>query len=151
MSDTTVWDKLLTKLLARRTRGAHVKVGVLGDAGNKDHGGGVTVVDIAMIHEFGAPGANIPERSFIRDTMTKEQKRIGNIAGKVAVKVVTGTMPVVKALDILGLAAVSMVKKNMTGSIPPPLQAATIEAKGSSKPLIDTGQLLSSITHEVIT
>lgn len=139
------------RMLESRTKGSHVKVGVLGANADKDHGGGNSVVDIAMIHEFGAPAANIPERSFIRSTMVNQKGKIAAIAGKISVKVLTKNMSVPKALNILGIAAVSMIKRTITKSVPPPLKPDTVKAKGSSKPLIDTGQLLNSITHEVIT
>jgi len=46
-----------------------------------------------------------------------------------------------------------VAQAKMTGKIdtwiPPPLAESTIKAKGSSQPLVDTGQLYIQISHEV--
>ncbi|MDF7681191.1 hypothetical protein PT300_11600 [Enterobacteriaceae bacterium ESL0689] len=41
------------------------------------------------------------------------------------------------------------VKRKIQSGIAPPLDPKTIARKGSSRPLIDTGNLLQSITYEV--
>jgi phage gpG-like protein len=69
-----------------------------------------------------------------------------------------GKGTVQKAIDLarnqIGVNGVSMVKKGIVGGAPggkefAPLSDWTKERKGSSKPLIDTGDLLGSITHEL--
>ncbi|MDR1977929.1 MAG: phage virion morphogenesis protein [Synergistaceae bacterium] len=55
----------------------------------------------------------------------------------------------------VGFAGVAAVKKGIVSGAPggetfEPLQALTVWAKGSSKPLIDHGDLVGSITHENI-
>ena len=53
----------------------------------------------------------------------------------------------------VGLAGVAAVKKGIRSGAPggekfEPLQALTVWVKGSSKPLIDSGDLIGSITHD---
>jgi hypothetical protein len=64
--------------------------------------------------------------------------------------VIAGKVPNVRvALDRLGAKFVGDIQRRIKAHIPPPLQQSTIDRKGSSTPLIDTGVLWSSITHEV--
>ena len=51
-----------------------IKIGVLSTSPSRDDG--VDAVYLASIHEFGAPNANIPERSFLRKTMINYKDKI---------------------------------------------------------------------------
>lgn len=134
--------------------GLRVNVGVLASKGGLEiHGpdGDITLIEIAAIHEFGSPAANIPERSFIRRTFINKEKEIAAAIGKAATAVAYG-MDAKKALDIVGLYMSTEVKKTVTAGehIPPPLQPATIARKGSDRPLVDTGRLVQSVSWEVV-
>lgn len=126
-----------------------VKVGVLGSAGNHEH---ITMVELAAIHEFGSPKNNIPERSFIRSTLEEKHKEIAQMISQLAAQIVSGKLNSYRAHEILGAWAASAVKNKITQGphIPPPLKPGTIKAKGSSRPLVDTGRLVQSITYEVV-
>jgi hypothetical protein len=53
----------------------------------------------------------------------------------------------------LGLAGVFLEGKmaeKITGRLSPPLHPYTVRKKGSSQPLIDTGEMLSQLDHKVI-
>lgn len=130
----------------------YVKVGVLGGAKDARQGGEIGNVELAMIHEFGSPKAGIPERSFIRSTF--EMGKAGYVADfrRLLVAVVEGKMTVPRALGLMGLKISSDIKKRVTSGtgIPPPNAPSTIAAKGSSRPLIDTGRLVNSVSHEVV-
>jgi phage gpG-like protein len=153
VSDDRAWRKILKTIGKMVSSDPHVRVGVLADkGGSAGHGdGGMTVLQVATIHEFGAPAAGIPERSFIRSTATNKEPEAAKMAERLAKAVVEGRMKPEKALDIYGTWFAAEVKKTITEQdIPPPLQPETIERKGSSKPLVDSGQLVQSITHEVV-
>ena len=45
---------------------SRVKVGIQGREAAEIHAGGLPTVALATIHEFGAPNADIPSRSFLR-------------------------------------------------------------------------------------
>lgn len=155
--DKRVWVKLLKRITRSRAR---VRVGVLqsGDGGTVH--GEITMVELAAIHEFGAPKANIPERSFIRRTFIDNRGELKQMQAQLARAIITGGkgvnqhttgMTVRGAMEILGTWGAAKVKNTISQTdIPPPLKEATIAAKGSSKPLVDTGQLLQSITYEVV-
>ena len=65
-------DRKLRALMKRLAGAEHniVNVGILQSGGaSRRHAGGASIVEIAASHEFGAPAAGIPERSFIRRTL----------------------------------------------------------------------------------
>jgi hypothetical protein len=153
-SDTRVWDAIMKRVReAARTGGAHVRVGVLASqgGGGTTEDGKITMVELAAIHEYGSPAAGIPQRSFIRRALAwNSGPWLPAFVSKLAKGVLVGKMSEERALEILGARAVAEVKKTITGSeIPPPLRPATIAAKGSSRPLVDSGRLLGSISYEV--
>lgn len=133
----------------------HVKVGVLASkGGNAEHADdGITMIELAAIHEFGSPAANIPERSFIRRTFTFKRIQLDPLQRKLAKALVLGKITPIVAMNMLGQWAAAQVKRTITADepIPPPLKPATIAAKGSTRPLVDTGRLVGAISYEVST
>lgn len=125
--------------------GMSVKVGVLGAAGVE---GETSIVDIALIHELGAPRAGIPERSFLRSTFEAKSRQIGRLAEQMAKKAYEG-QGVEQSLNLMGTYLVAEIRKTIAARITPPLKEATITRKGSDLPLVDTGQLINSITYTV--
>lgn len=151
--DVKVRDRGLNKLLevARSLPGkASVKVGVFAGAGTggDTREGGLTNVEIAAIHEFGAAEANIPERSFIRATFDRNGPKYRAMIVKLLPRVLAGKLDLDAMLDIVGQQIVADINNYVRGEgVPPPLAQATIDRKGSSRALIDTGRLLASITY----
>lgn len=151
--DDTIWRRIM-RFAASRTPEAqesHVKVGVIASqGGSAQHSdSGLSVLEIAAVHEFGAPSVGIPERSFIRRTFANKSAEMAKICGQLAAQFLAG-LPLEKALGKLGLWGQNAVKQTITkDGVPPPLKPATIKRKGSSRPLVDTGQLLNSITFKV--
>lgn len=147
-----IWSKLYQMMLAQGKQDAHVRVGVLASqGGGATHpGSDITMIELAAIHEFGSPAAGIPERSFIRSTFADQNKLLTVLRG-VAKSIVEGKSTIKRGLGLVGVWAAAAVKATITeGKVEPPLEASTIAAKGSSLPLVDTGRLLGSITHEVV-
>lgn len=126
-----------------------VKVGVLASNGAQQHGDSdATIAEIAACQEFGTE--TIPERSFLRAGLHTRVAELRATQAKLAKAFIEGKLDGKRALGLLGAWAQSAVKAQIVQhDIPPPLAAATIAAKGSSKPLVDTGQLLNAITWAV--
>lgn len=151
------WKALLKRVTPLGEYAAHV--GVLAAKGGNDvhkasaaEGKPITLLELAAIHEFGSPRAGIPERSFIRRTFNEPegQKELRDLYARLARVVVTGKMSAEKAIELLGMKMVAMVRNRiLVNWIPPPNAPATVEKKGSSRPLVDTGQLVNAITYEV--
>jgi hypothetical protein len=135
-----------------RAKAAEViaKVGIFGDTTeNQRTDGPLTNVEIGTVHEFG--GGNVPERSFLRSTLrVNREKYKATIAAGVQA-IAKGRATLHQVLEVVGMQAAHDVKARITqgAGIPPPLAPATVAAKGSSRPLVDTGQLVNSITHRV--
>ena len=146
-----VWKKIRKIMLRAAAEKRFVKVGVLASKdGDAQVAPGFTMVDLATTHEFGSPSAGIPERSFIRATFA-DTTALEKVTKPLAKALVTGKLSMRDALDKLGLWGATAVKKFITAGDPiaPPLKAATITAKGSDRPLVDTGRLVGSIQWEI--
>lgn len=120
-----------------------LKVGVQGTEASRVHGQ-VTIVDIAAIHEFGL--GDVPERSWLRAWYDENEAEAIAKIRKGMEKVIAGEYTVETVMTALGAWAVASIQARITKGISPPLEPATIAAKGSSVPLIDTGLFRSSIT-----
>lgn len=148
-----VWQKIRKRMDVLKAEGPHVKIGVFQSAGTEP-GGDISLVELAAIHEFGSPAANIPERSFLRSTFSEGDKKKALVAvtKKLAKKLITGKITTDRALDVLGQWGVAAVKSNITtgDGIPPPNAEGTIRKKKSSRPLVEHGHLLNSITYQKV-
>lgn len=145
------WRDLLKRV--EKMSSSRLRVGIFGDEGGSvDAGDGISLVEIGAIHEYGAPNANIPERSYIRRTFRQKEGELREMIGKVAKAIVLGKISAHRGLDILGAWTSSEIKKTITTGphIPPPLKRATALRKGSDRPLVDTGRLVGAITWKVI-
>lgn len=126
-----------------------VKAGVLAKDGSKQHSEGITVFQIGMIHEFGVPEKNIPRRSFIRVPIENNIKEITKLIENNHKLVSENSMSAKVALDRIGLKAQNTIKESFRNNDWKANSEATIKRKGSSRPLIDTGQLIGSISYIV--
>lgn len=142
----------------KKLKQGYVKAGVLASEKERDSGE-VTNVDLAIIHEFGSPAANIPERSFVRSTFTKHRQEYSAELKKLAGSLAKGDARKT-AENILGLVGAKMAAdmKNTIADGLSPANAPDVYARklakgtaaGLPKPLVDTGQLLNSITWDVV-
>jgi len=144
----------LKKALAE-VRGSSLRVGLIaGKGGDTSHTDDSTrkmsIADIAAIHEFGSPKRRIPERSFLRSTFEENRNRYVNLLGRLLRQLAEGKMGVEKLLNVLGLKISTDVRKKITvEGVKPKNAPATIAAKKSDRPLVDTGQLARAITYAV--
>jgi hypothetical protein len=122
-------------------KGGRVRVGVFDGE----------IAKIAMIHEYGAPRANIPERSFIRSTVAERKTEMQSVMARVVRALIAKQIDRTRALSLIGAWLQGAIKAQITvnGTFLP-LAVATIRRKGSDKPLIDTGQLVNSITFVIV-
>lgn len=136
---------------------ASVTVGVFGEEGEKQaEGEPITMVELAAVHEF---GLGVPERSFIRSYFDANADRVSTALLKICkaqleLAVREGrpstNSELRRVLSKLGLFMVGEIQARIgNGEITPELAEKTIQRKGSSTPLVDTGQLRSSITYEI--
>jgi phage gpG-like protein len=146
LNDDKRQQQRLEKLLKKAQRQPHVAVGILQDEERED---GFSMVDLAMVHEYGSQARNIPPRSFIRSTCDAKRKEHLELIRKFQWKILLGRITAQQALTQLGEVVSKDMVKTINNGIEPRLEARTVKRKGSSKPLIDTGRLKGSLTHEI--
>ena len=138
------------KALAKQVFGIKkplVNVGIHAAEGSKiPKGGKATVLEYGTYNEF---GLGVPERSFIRGTADAKGKEWRDFAASRMRLVIKGELTKEQALEQMGLRFQSNMQKRISDGISPPNAPSTIAKKGSSKPLIDTGTLRSSITYSI--
>lgn len=156
MVGVTVDDKGLDRLRValRDLSATEVFVGILASGkaneAHKDEDGNDTVAtqqDVGTWMEFGT--GHVPERSFLRETIAVKRNEIETRLAAEVRKVLTGKQGVDAAMEHVGQFVVGLCQARIKEGIGPELDQSTIDRKGSSTPLIDTGQLRSSITYEV--
>ena len=165
--DKRKWDEIRRGFT---TSAARVKVGVLVDsthaaketAKGAKQSQGISMLELAAIHEFGSPAAGIPQRSFIRATVDGKRSEINEQIEAIVGRAIKSLLArdsvteesiresVKKSLGLLGAKVVSMMRATIRANIPPPLRPATIARKGSSTALVDTGQLINVLSWSVI-
>lgn len=143
MSGVTVDKRAYRKLynLLNKVDGASVSVGWFdGD-----------IATIAAVQEFGSPKRNIPPRPAVRQAFENHRGELAALQAKIARALVEGKLTEARAMQLLGMWAVGAIKATITSEGKfAPLAPATIRAKGTAKPLIDTGQLVASVTFQVV-
>jgi hypothetical protein len=158
-SNDVVWRKLYKRALEMRAVKAHV--GVLASKGGSSphEGSALTLAELAAVHEFGTGDGHVPERSFIRSTFfVRVSDKLRTVVAAITRAILEKDMEVRRGIGQLGAWGASEVKNTITqneadGYGPytyPPLADSTIARKGSSKPLVDTRQLVNAITWEIV-
>lgn len=148
--DRTKWQKLLAQ--AYGLSRLHVRVGVLASKGGSAKEGDFTIAELAAVHEFGTADGHIPERAPVRTTFyVRAKQELADMQAKLAKAIITKGMDPKRAMGILGSWGANAIKKTITGGdgLPPPNAPSTIAAKGSSRPLVDTGMLKAAYSYEV--
>jgi hypothetical protein len=125
-----------------------VQVGMFAKVGDK-------VLTKAIVNEFGTTKAGknnniiIPERSFIRSTYNKQYKKVGERFNQIFVSISKGNYNIIPKLKLIGIEQETETKKTITDMKTPANAPSTIAKKGSSNPLIDTGEMRSKVSNEV--
>ncbi len=138
-----------------------VFVGLPKEKATKKYQDGMSVIRIGAIHEYGM--GNNPQRSFLRVPFAENKKEIDEFIQK-RFKMSGKEISPIQALEQIGVFAEgiskkSFVKNNWVANAPitisggwmrsPSGKPFKVKGKGSSKPLIDTGNLRDSITSIV--
>jgi hypothetical protein len=139
------YRKLIDKVF--KLQKPKVAVGIFEADGQASAGEGVTLIEVAVINEFG--GGNVPARSFLRGWFDENKERAQKTLMKLLADCLEKEGDPKKAIEVFGLWLQGEIQKRIAQGIPPANAPSTIEKKGSSKPLIDKGQLRSSITFAI--
>jgi hypothetical protein len=169
MVEVSGGDRLRDKLqgIGRQiTNASAVKVGFLAESTYPD---GTPVAMIAAIQEYGAPNnrmfggppAPIPPRPFFRNMIRAKKKEWPNA---IRVLLRDNNYDALRTLQQTGEVVAGQLRQSIIDTNSPPLKASTLRARGvapgmkydpekpatfGAKPLIDTGNLLASVSYEV--
>lgn len=143
-----VVDRGAAALVGRLRAGAKaVEVGVIGADAAKEEGDGVTVADVARWAEL---GIGQPQRRWLGGWIDLNRAALEERVRIESRAVLEGTRTKEQALARLGLWIQGGIQQRIANGIDPPNAESTIARKGSSTPLIDKGQLRSSIANRVV-
>lgn len=92
----------------------------------------------------------IPSRPFIRKAYQNNRKHYQEMIDHGVQKIIAGDMKADQLLDLLGQRAVADIQKSLVSLKNPKNAPVTIENKGSSNPLVNTGELKEKVTYKVI-
>jgi HK97 gp10 family phage protein len=159
--DLTVHDLPLHRILREldKTNNSYVKVGFPENtevasgrrkAGTKLEGysNASELISVVVFQEFGTK--HIPARPFVSTSFDENKEKINSTKKKLYERIIQGNMTTENALRIIGIMHVNQMKRKIRDISSPPNAPSTIKKKGSSNPLIDKGQMINSVTHEVV-
>lgn len=106
----------------------------------------IDMAQVAMFNELGT--STSPPRPFLRQSVDDNQAKINAMVEQQTKNVAKGGSAE-QSLKQLGAFGVSLVQEKIGNGTFTPNAPSTIKAKGSEKPLIDTGQMRQSV-HYVI-
>lgn len=112
----------------------------------------ITNAELLYIHTNGSPANNIPPRPIVEPAIQDSKEEIGTLLKEAILKALEGdTGGAIAGMEKAGTQGENAVKGWFTNPKNGWAENAesTKKRKGSSKPLIDTGQLRKSITHVV--
>lgn len=135
-------EKKLLQMAQQLGNGSAVKVGILEGATYPD---GTPVAQIGFWQEFGT--TKMPARSFIRSTVTDKSPGWPKSMARIAKQSNYNSR---ETMALMGEGIKGQIQRTINTLQEPPLAQSTVDAKGFSKPLIDTAVLLRSIDYEVI-
>lgn len=122
--------------------GKEILIGLHNDGSSKE---GIAVAHYGAINEFG--GENVPERSFIRSTFDEQVMNINNLVVRVVRGVQDSKLSWRQAGGIIGEIFQRNIQDKIRSNVPPPNAPSTIERKGSSRTLIDTGLMVANVRY----
>lgn len=119
-----------------------LKVGFLEGATYPD---GRPVPMVAATNEFGNPANNQPPRPFFRNAISNHETEWQDATASL----IENGDETRDVLSLLGEIIVDDIKESIRSLDSPPLSPVTIARKGFDKPLIDTKNMLDSVSYEV--
>ena len=105
------------------------------------------IIERATWNEFGT--RRIPERPFMRRSLKGNRAKYQAFMRQQAKQIIENKQTVGRSLSMLGIMAQGDIQHEISVLRDPPNAPSTIARKGSSKPLIDTGQMRQSVTYRV--
>jgi hypothetical protein len=106
------------------------------------------VINRAIWNHYGT-SRGIPARPFLTNAIRNNRSAYLAAMKTSGAKILRGETDLETVMRKLGVKAQGDIQQEITNLRDPPNTVATIEAKGSSNPLIDTGEMRSKVTWQV--
>lgn len=137
-------DKVMDVLdeVEKQFSNIQLKVGFLEGA---TYGGVIPVPMVAATNEFGNPAHNQPPRPFFRNAIAEHEEEWKE---QTALLIERGD-DIEEVFSMLGTIISADIQQSIRSLDSPPLSLVTIARKGFDNPLIDTSNMLYSVSHEV--
>lgn len=137
-------DKVMDVLdeVEKQFSNIQLKVGFLEGA---TYGGVIPVPMVAATNEFGNPAHNQPPRPFFRNAIAEHEEEWKEQA---ALLIERGD-DIEEVFSMLGTIIAADIQQSIRSLDSPPLSPVTIARKGFDEPLIDTKNMLDSVSYEV--
>lgn len=128
-----------------------VLVGIPAEKNQRRGGDAINNAALGYIAEHGSPARNIPARPWLGPPVNRMRDEAVAMLQKAATLRFDGKAAEAdQVLHALGLTAQNKVKDNIVSGGDPafaPNAPATVAAKGSDRPLVDTAQMLNSVSY----
>ena len=110
---------------------------------------GISMAELAYIHEKGSLANKLPSRPLMRQTKTRVEKKFVRLLSNGYKRVIKGA-DAESILRMIGVAYEGEIKRSFVVETFVANTEATKKRKGSSRPLIDKGAFRQSITSKVV-
>jgi len=135
--------KALEGIVKSLSRANTVQVGFMEDAKYPD---GTQVAMVAAIQNYGAPKVGIPPRPFFTNMIAEKS---ASWPAAIEANLKATNYDAERTLNLVGQGIADQLKQSIRDTNSPSLKQATIDRKGFSKPLIDSGHMLNSVTSRI--
>lgn len=136
------WERI--KKDFEKLAGSRTEAGLYGSGSNP----ATNLAYRGAIQEFGSPKQGIPSRPFEREAWDRNLERIWNRNINEIGDVIDGDQSPRRALARLGEYVQGLIQRSIVSGLFKSLAMSTITAKGSTRPLIDSGEMRRSVTHK---
>ena len=134
-------ERYFRDLAQRVRRGGTLEVGFMSGATYPD---GTPVPLVAALNEFGT--SRVPPRPFFRSMIAQKSSGWGPAAARLLAQ---NNYDVRTTLTLVGEGIKGQLQQSIASNTPPPNAPSTVARKGHGRTLIDTGQMLNSVTYRV--
>lgn len=107
---------------------------------------GLSIIDVAIRNNF---GIGVPQRDFMTPASKKWQKFFNESLDKLRNELEKEEVDIDKFLNIMGQKGADIISQEIIALKTPPNSPITIARKGSSNPLVDSGDMSRSTTWQI--
>lgn len=107
---------------------------------------GPSIIDVAIWNNF---GIGVPQRDFMTPASKKWQKFFNESLDKLRQELEKEEVDIDKFLNLMGQKGADIISQEIIALRTPPNSPVTIARKGSSNPLVDSGDMARSTTWQI--